>query len=92
MPIAAVRIFGWTTGAPGPGCSVGFWRVQSIQNTKILASYNMHESRWRDRMVSPLPDEERSQMFTVFARGSRVRHLFFDLITAIETEGTLGAK
>jgi hypothetical protein len=27
-------------------------------------------------------------MFTVLARGSRVRHLFFDLITAIETEGT----
>jgi hypothetical protein len=39
-----------------------------------------------------LPDEERSQMFTVFARGSRVRHLFFDLITAIETEATPGAR
>jgi hypothetical protein len=41
---------------------------------------------------SPLPDEERSQMFTVFARGSRVRHLFFDIITAIDTEGTPGTK
>jgi hypothetical protein len=39
---------------------------------------------------SRLADEECSSMFTVFARGSRVRHLFFDLITAIETEGTPG--
>ena len=41
---------------------------------------------------SPLPDEERSQMFIVVSRGSRVRHLFFDHITAIETEGTPGVS
>jgi len=41
---------------------------------------------------SPVPDEDRSSMFTVFAHGSRVRHLFFDLISAIETEGSRGTK
>jgi|GEM_PF-6111036 hypothetical protein len=41
---------------------------------------------------SPLTDEERSSMFTVFVCGTRGRHQFFDLITAIETQGMPGAK
>jgi len=72
-----------------------------VSFTLVTASGDRHKVPTEDHIFfapnvdddgSPLPDEERSPIFTAFARGSRVRHLFFDLITAIETEGTLGTK